>query len=241
MKYYESDKKFTKAVGSVGFYAIIVCCLIAIGAASYFAVTKFRTDSDKNKPENNSSAYNGGQDTYNSKKEIIEPDTDNKSTDAVDKTESSVPYKTEEKAPDSKPQKVNISFSMPVENGNVSKGYSDSVLQYSSTYGDMRLHTGIDIVCNKSSYVKSCADGVVKTVSENETLGRFMEIEHQNGIVVRYCGLESINVENGSAVKCGDFIGTVGTVTSECMDKPHIHIEVYKDSKPINPAQILGY
>lgn len=242
MKYYESDKKFAKAVGSAGFYALIVCCLIAIGAASYFAVTKFKTQNEKDTPKSNSSVYDGGDNTYNSNTDVKEPDTDTNSASEVKKSESSIPYESkEEKTPEVKPQKQSVSFTMPVENGKVIKGYSDSVLQYSSTYNDMRMHTGIDISCNKSSYVKSCADGVVKTISENAELGRYIEIEHINGIVLRYCGLESINVENGKAVKCGDFIGTVGTVTSECMDTPHIHIEVYKDSKLINPAQILGF
>lgn len=235
MRYYEPRKKFSKTIGSVGFYALIACCLLAIGALSYFAVVKINTDNKDIIDKDNNSAYESKPNQYNSNNDlpIKEPSGE------VDKPVSSVPYESEEPK-EEKPKVEKISFMMPVENGTVIKGYSTDTLQFSSTYGDMRLHLGLDISCNKSSYVKSCAKGIVKTISENAELGRYIEIEHSDGTVIRYCGLESINVINNEAVNGGDVIGTVGTVTQECMDKSHIHIEVYRDSKPINPSLILG-
>ena len=154
----------------------------------------------------------------------------------MDTPVSSVPYESVE----SKPEPQKISFMLPVEKGTVLKGYSDDTLQYSSTYQDMRLHLGLDIACNKSSYVKSCAMGKVKTISENVNVGRYVETEHPDGTVIRYCGLESINVKVNEEINGGDVLGTVGTVTGECMDKSHIHIEVYRNGKQIDPALILG-
>ena len=44
----------------------------------------------------------------------------------------------------------------------------DSALQYSATYGDMRLHTGIDILCNTGTDIKSAADAALRYPLESQ-------------------------------------------------------------------------
>ena len=39
-------------------------------------------------------------------------------------------------------------FAIPL-NGNIGKIFSDSELQYSATYNDMRLHLGVDVQAEK--------------------------------------------------------------------------------------------
>ena len=58
--------------------------------------------------------------------------------------------------------------------------------------------------------------------------------------VIKYASIDNLKFKIGDAVKSGDIIGTVGSIPAECEDKEHIHIEVYKDSKPVDPLKALG-
>ena len=233
---YEEGKHGSE-LGKTGFITIIVLCLLAIGAVSYFAISGMRTKVDgKEKTSSDNKAYSSYESSYNSS--VNEPEFEVPApSSSVNKTESGIPYedaaKTEKKA--SKAQ----TFILPVK-GNVSKGYSDTALQYSATYGDMRLHTGIDILCKTGTDVKSAADGTVVSVEESATLGRVITVDHGGDVTVKYCGFESVNVKESDSVKCGDVLGTSGTVPSEANDQPHIHIELYQAGECISPLEIFG-
>lgn len=234
MKYYKNTK-FTKAITSTGFVTIIACALIAVGAITWFvlssdnAVTETPSDNSQSQQE-----YPNTDNSYNSvtviPEEIKEPVTD------VDDDVSNVPYSEEEP---SDPIEENPTFVLPIT-GNISKGYSDTALQYSATYGDMRLHTGVDILCETGSNIKSAGSGTVKSVVEDANYGKIITIEHLGGITVKYCGMGSVNVKEGDKVAAGDVIGTSGEIPCECADNPHIHIEVTVDGSCTSPLAALG-
>jgi murein DD-endopeptidase MepM/ murein hydrolase activator NlpD len=46
-------------------------------------------------------------------------------------------------------------------------------------------------------------------------------------------------VKKGDTVKAGQKIGSVGTVQCELVDKPHLHLEIKKSGKLIDPMSIL--
>lgn len=232
MKYYE-NKNFTKSVGKTGFYTIIICCLIAIGGASWFAVARYNNvkSSDNSSSNISDKSYKDDINSYNDSEEII----DESSTADVNNEVSDVPYE-QQNAEQPTEQR---SFVMPVE-GNILKGYSDTALQRSDTYGDMRLHTGIDIQCEKGAEIKSAGAGTVTNVEESSTLGKFITIEHGEGITARYCGFDGVTVNTGDSVSAGTVIGTLGTIPSECADKSHLHVEILKDGKIVSPLEALG-
>lgn len=234
MKYYQTSK-FPKFVGSAGFYVILACCLLAIGAASWFAVSRYNSATEK--PESssgssNSSAqsrvYSDQQSAYNSSSAPTTP-----SAGAANPV-SDVPYDSEE----TKPEPAQ-SFTSPID-GTVTKGYSDSALQYSATYGDMRLHTGTDIACEKGSDVRAAGNGTVTAVDESASLGKVVTIDHGDGIVIKYCGFDSVATAVGKKVATGDVIGTSGTVPCECSDQSHMHLEATKDGNPVSVLAALG-
>lgn len=235
MKYYES--KFTKFVGSAGFYVIIACCLIGIGAASWFAVSRYNSSHTENRSgsSENSGAYSKEQSSYNSS-EIISSQPAPSASESVAKSVSDEPYTSDTQTPSEIAAEY---FAVPVE-GEISKGYSDTELQYSATYGDMRLHTGADIVCEAGSAVNAAGDGKVESVAEDMSYGTVITINHGNGIIVKYCGIADVTVKSGDTVKLGEAIGNAGTVPSECADQNHIHIEVLKDGKTVSPLKALG-
>lgn len=130
-------------------------------------------------------------------------------------------------------------FVYPV-GGEIIKGFSNSKLQYSVTYNDMRLHTAVDIAADAKTAVNASGDGTVIFAEKDPSLGYTVKIDHGNGIVVVYGGLgESLKVKEGDLVSAGTNLGSVGVVTEESLDAPHLHLEFLQDGKPIDPISML--
>ncbi len=236
MKYYKTSK-FTKMITSTGFIVMTACLLIAVGAIGWFALSRSNTAVETPGENSSQQEYPKTDNSYNdveSDKQIALEEPSTSTNDNV----SDVPYtESKESTSEVKPQKA--TFVLPIT-GNISKGYSDTALQYSATYGDMRLHTGVDILCENGSNIKSVGDGTVKSIVDDANFGKVITIEHSNNITVKYCGFSNINVKENTAVAAGDIIGTSGEVPCECADKPHIHIEVFLDGNITSPLEALG-
>ncbi len=219
-----------------GFYIVLSACLVAVGVAAWSAVTAFTEyQNTENLPE-----YSDESPSY----------IDNSVTSTPDEQQSEAPVQNElqdveypeQSAPAEEPtQQITADyFIMPVE-GNISKTFSDSTLQYSATFSDMRLHTGIDIICDTGSDIKSAGNGTVTEIYNDASLGKTIVIDHGNGIVAKYCGLaDEVYVSSGDTVNAGSKIGTLGNIPSESADMPHLHFEMFKDSKTVAPLEIMG-
>jgi murein DD-endopeptidase MepM/ murein hydrolase activator NlpD len=129
-------------------------------------------------------------------------------------------------------------FVMPVQ-GEIIKPYSEKELQYSATFGDMRVHLGIDIACENGTSVSSCSNGKILNIEDNSQLGTTITIDHGNGITAKYAGLNEIKFKVGDTVSAGDIIGEVSTIPTECADQSHFHFEVYKNGHPSSPLETL--
>ena len=64
--------------------------------------------------------------------------------------------------------------------------------------------------------------------------GRHIRIDHGYGYISLYAHLYKYNVRRGQKVKRGDLIGYVGSTGRS--QAPHLHYEVWKDKKRINPV-----
>ena len=66
-------------------------------------------------------------------------------------------------------------------------------------------------------------------------------IDHENGIKSLYANLaDSDNDLTGQNIKQGDEIGTVGnTALSDFTKEAHLHFEILKDDKPVNPMDYV--
>ena len=238
MKYYKSSK-FTQSIGTTGIIAIVACALIAVGAVAWFTLSRNNTvtETPSAKSESSQQEYKDNDIAYNSNAETPNVSQSETITD-VNESVSDVPYSEEETDTQQEPIEEKITYVLPTQ-GNIAKGYSDTALQYSATYGDMRLHTGLDILCDSGSDIKAVSTGTVKSVVEDAQYGKIITIEHSGGITVKYCGMGSINVKENDKVATGDVIGTSGDIPSECADNPHIHIEVLSDGNLISPLAAL--
>ena len=230
MQYKENKKsKFDNFLAGKGFYAVLAICVLTVALATYLTVAKL---GNNEKPKDTSS-INSGEIKINSEKvETSKP--------AQNVTESE-PYSSQtvsESKSETAQNTVAEYFVIPVA-GEILKDYSDTVLQYSTTYNDMRLHLGIDVAAAEGTAIKSAGDGMIISVAETKDYGNVVTVDHGNEIITKYCGLKNLTINSGDIVTAGQVLGEVGTVPAECVDKTHLHFEVYRNSKPVSPMQII--
>lgn len=128
--------------------------------------------------------------------------------------------------------------------GAVSRRHDTETLVYSSTMGDWRIHTGVDIATSLGAVVSCVADGTVKEVFDDAMMGKCVSVAHEGGVVSIYRNLDedlADGIKAGAAVSAGDAIGTVGeSALCELADEPHLHFEMTVDGKPVDPLSLLS-
>ncbi len=220
---------------------MLAVCIMAVGAAAWSAMSTL-SSVDEKLTSSKSSSEPSRQDTSSTYDDVAQSVSDVSDTrtpsSSTEQSSSEQPAATEP-ASSVPTESAEQYFTLPVR-GNIGRAFSDSELQYSPTYGDMRLHLGVDLIAEKNTDVVSAAAGNVTAVSDDSLWGRMVTIDHGNGIVVYYCGLENTTVNQGDSVKSGTKIGVVGSVPSECADESHIHITVTRNGEYISPMELLN-
>ncbi|MFZ3136055.1 MAG: M23 family metallopeptidase [Thermodesulfovibrionales bacterium] len=103
--------------------------------------------------------------------------------------------------------------------------------------GEENFHFGIDISSSPGNPVKATADGIVSFSGWSGGSGNLVVLEHGHGFSTFYAHNRSIPVKVAKKVKRGDIIGYVGSTGYST--GPHVHYEIWKDGKPINPVNYL--
>ncbi|MET9320853.1 peptidoglycan DD-metalloendopeptidase family protein [Streptomyces sp. NPDC003038] len=85
-------------------------------------------------------------------------------------------------------------------------------------------HTGLDLTASSGTPIYAPADGKVVKVSSGGSYGNETHLEHANGVITLYAHQTTVSVSQGSSVKRGDQIGTVGSTGNS--SGPHLHWEV---------------
>ena len=99
------------------------------------------------------------------------------------------------------------------------------------------FHPGVDFGVSSGTPVKAAGDGIVTDVSEQRwKMGLQIEIDNGGGFKTRYAHLGSQAVKVGDHVTAGQVIATSGN--SGVSTGPHLHFEVWKDDKAIDPASV---
>ncbi len=131
----------------------------------------------------------------------------------------------------------NIFYTYPI--GKPTKGKVSSYFGYRKDPFHKRkaLHTGIDFGTGTGTPVITTADGVIKSAGWHKGYGKFVVVQHKGGYKTLYGHLSKINVRKGQKVRSGELIGKVGSTGRST--GPHLHYEVYKDGKRINPKNYL--
>ena len=136
--------------------------------------------------------------------------------------------------------KEEITFIKPTE-GEVICEFAKDNLIYSETLKEWITHTAIDIKADKTSVIKSSADGIVKSIVNDPRYGLTVVIEHDGGFETVYSNLLTAEfVVVGEEVTQGQTIGTAGnTAAFESNMECHLHFELLKDGEYLDPSKYL--
>jgi len=105
--------------------------------------------------------------------------------------------------------------------------------------GEAELHLGLDISALYNAQIHAPADGVVIYSERKAAYGNLLIVDHGNGLTTRYGHLSRSLVTIGQRVKRGDVIALVGTTGRSTA--PHLHYEVRKNDRPVNPRTYLPH
>lgn len=100
------------------------------------------------------------------------------------------------------------------------------------------FHQGIDIGATTGTTIHASMDGTVVAASYAGDYGKHIKI--QNGEVLTvYAHCSELNVSVGEYVKQGQEIGKVGATGK--VTGPHLHFEIRRDNRYVNPDLILNF
>ena len=102
-------------------------------------------------------------------------------------------------------------------------------------YGDVRMHTGIDISADSGTPIHATGDGVVESASWDGGYGNCVVINHGFGYESLYGHCKDILVRPGQKIVRGQKIATVGMTGAASGN--HVHYEVLVKGKYDNPAK----
>lgn len=108
----------------------------------------------------------------------------------------------------------------------------NSIIYYEGTYIP---NSGVDYKSDEIFDVNSILDGTVSKVSENNLLGKVVEITHSNNLISVYQSINEVNVKEGETVLRGQVIGKSGESNISKDLQNHLHFEIILNGKNVNP------
>lgn len=139
------------------------------------------------------------------------------------------------------PKPKEFILSMPV-NGEI-------ILSFGATYtGKLgaTLHEAIDIAGAAGANVIAPFDGKVTNIDKKdaELFGTIVTIDHGNGYISTISLLDSVAVSLNQQITSGTVLGKVASgdksYFESALNKEHIHYELTKDSKKVDPMQFMA-
>ena len=122
----------------------------------------------------------------------------------------------------------------PVTNENLKRMASGYGMRSDPFTKVRKMHKGMDFSAPRGTPIYATGDGKVTRADNRSTgYGNHIRIDHGYGYETRYAHLYKYNVKRGQRVKRGDVIGYVGSTGRS--RAPHLHYEIHKDKKAINP------
>jgi len=124
----------------------------------------------------------------------------------------------------------------PVLSGYISSYFGERMDPFN---GEEAFHKGIDFASDAGTDVLAVGQGVVTWAGPREGYGVLVEVNHGNGYVTRYAHNSRVMVSVGDTVQRGQAIAVVGSTGRST--GPHVHFEVLKDGRQIDPMAYVGH
>jgi len=122
----------------------------------------------------------------------------------------------------------------PIKNNDLTRMASGYGFRTDPFNKSRKMHRGMDFTAPRNTPIYAASDGkVIRVDSRSSGYGKHIRIDHGFGYLTLYAHLNKYNVKRGQKVQKGDIIGYVGSTGRS--QAPHLHYEVQKDKKRINP------
>ena len=212
--------------------------------------TLIKEDSEENETANTNTTNNAS--TSNTEN-TTNTSTTNTDTSEANTNETNTTNAQNEEQPKEEPKnettetqeqvtetKQEVTFIKPTD-GEIIGEFAKDNLIYSETLKEWITHTAVDIKADKTSVIKSSADGIVKSIVNDPRYGLTVIIEHDDGYETVYSNLLTAEfVVEGEEVSQGQTIGTAGNTASfESSMDCHLHFELLKDGEYLDPTIYL--
>ncbi len=122
----------------------------------------------------------------------------------------------------------------PIEKGWISSHFGKRTDPFT---GKPAQHEGMDFAGKAGSNVVAVAAGVVTWSGKRYGYGQMVELNHGNGYVTRYGHNQENLVQEGDKVEKGQAIALMGS--SGRSTGPHVHFEVLRNGKVVNPSKYI--
>lgn len=240
---------FSKFLSGKGFYIALSICLLGAAGAAYVGINQSLLTAKNSTSQGGAS---GGEIHFPTIEDAGThvsgvPNTSKSqashsgsASSRSDSSDSSAAGGSQDELKQSATQPPQL-FKLPLD-GDLMQDYSFGEFIKSKTLGDWRTHNGIDIKAKIGTPVKAVADGTVQNIVNDPLWGWTVEISHSGGLLSRYCGLSSqTTVKKGQAVVLGQILGVIGeTNQAEIAEEAHLHFEIKKDGKFVDPLGTMG-
>ncbi len=122
----------------------------------------------------------------------------------------------------------------PVRNENLKRMASGFGYRSDPFTKARKMHEGMDFTAKTGTPIFATGDGVVSKADNTVSgFGNHIVIRHGFGYETLYAHLSKYKARAGQRVKRGDIIGYIGSTGRS--EGPHLHYEVHKDGKVVNP------
>lgn len=123
----------------------------------------------------------------------------------------------------------------PIDGARLSSGFG---MRRHPVLGYNKMHKGTDFAAPTGTPIYAAGDGTVVERGRKGGYGNYMRIRHNNELSTAYAHMHKFNSKatKGARVTQGQIIGYVGTTGRST--GPHLHYEVLKNNRQVNPRSI---
>lgn len=123
----------------------------------------------------------------------------------------------------------------PLSEGTLTSGYG---YRDDPTGQGEQFHHGVDIAAPYGTPIAAIFYGTVTAVGEEATLGRYVVLDHGDGMQIMYAHCAEIIASQGTVVRGGETVALVGSTGDSTGD--HVHIQVASDGLIYNPTAVAS-
>ena len=192
--------------------------------------TNIENSNAESSEANNENVDNSGISQNDASTEVTNNDTTQLAVGGADETQQEEEKSQEEQ--DIEYVKQNVSIIWPIK-GVITSRFGNRTPTEIVTAN----HKGLDIAGNMGDNIVSAMDGTVVQYSEEGDYGKHLRIQ-SGEVLTLYAHCSELLVQEGSTVKQGDVIAKVGATGRAT--GPHLHFEIRRDDRFINPELIFG-